>query len=147
MEKIALSIQNELPQMARVNRELADFLEKRGQPANVVFQLELACEEILTNIINYGFEPGCRSAIEIEIELVAQTVIITFIDEGRPFNPLETQPVDLERHRREKIVGGLGLHLVCNMVDEMDYMRRGEKNIFVIRKRLPKNARPKGETK
>jgi anti-sigma regulatory factor (Ser/Thr protein kinase) len=98
--------------------------------------LELAVDEVCTNIIQHGYAPDREGEISLTIEVVADQARITVVDGGRPFSPDEAAEPDLEAPWDERPVGGLGWHLVRSVVDEVHYRRDGSQNLLTLVKRL-----------
>ncbi len=101
----------------------------------VVFHVNLVLEEILTNIIAYGYADSDEHYISIGIFLAEGELVIQVADDGRPFNPLEAPEPDLESPLEERPVGGLGLHLVRSLMHEFEYERNEGQNLLVMKKR------------
>lgn len=97
-------------------------------------KIKLICEEMLINIIDYGYPDGTG---EVKITYTAvsaeEKVIIKIIDSGVPFNPLlDYQEPDLSSSIEERDVGGLGIHIAKNVVDHMTYKRSNGQNILTL---------------
>jgi serine/threonine-protein kinase RsbW len=101
------------------------------------FQIKLATEEILVNIINYGY-PATSGAIELEINPKPDEGIeIVFMDWGIAFNPLSLPEPDVcHTPLKERKVGGLGVFLVRKIMDQVSYKREDGRNILTITKKL-----------
>src|SRR5262245_9484210 len=99
--------------------EALDRLEARcravGLAENVVLELRLVAEEILTNIAKYGFAPGAKAAAELTVSFTEAAVVLEFRDEGRAFDPLAQPAPDLDVPVEHRSPGGLGLALVRAM--------------------------------
>lgn len=101
-------------------------------PDSLVFKVNLVLEELGLNILSYGGASVDRSP-EIEITLVSEddSLTIEVSDDGRPFNPLEDAVVpDVEALLDERSVGGLGVHLVRTMMDDLSYQRADGRNLL-----------------
>jgi len=93
-------------------------------------KLDLVLEEILINIARYAYSPG-DGAVEVKYSLEAEGRLRVEIgDSGRVFNPLEANPPDLSAPLNSRRIGGLGLFLVREMVDSIDYRREDNRNIL-----------------
>ena len=88
--------------------------------------------------------PTIRRSISIEVEGEVRDawVIFTITDDGIPFNPLTVAPPDLSRMLHEREIGGLGIHLVRSMFDEVSYHRNVGRNVLTVKKRLASDIRP-----
>jgi sigma-B regulation protein RsbU (phosphoserine phosphatase) len=110
-------------------------LEKIGYTPDLKNEICIAVEEIFVNIADYAYKPDSGSAC-ISISTKEKTVI-KFEDSGHPYNPLEQPSPDLEKSLLEREIGGLGVHMVKNIMDTVEYSRAGDKNILVITKNHP----------
>ena len=117
-----------------VNRELKSV----GCPLKTEAQIDIAIDELYSNIANYGYDgENGRVLVRLETEIRPRAVTISFIDEGRPFNPLEREDPDVSLSARERKIGGLGIFMVKKSMDDVRYEYRDGKNILTIRKTLP----------
>ena len=115
----------------------------RDQLKNMYFdpaqlhRIELASEEALVNILNHAYQ-GRSEKVEIQVKTFStQYAEIAFIDTGPSFNPLHVKAVDPNLPLEQRQIGGLGIHLMRNCIDEIQYARVGKKNIlkFIILKK------------
>lgn len=131
-----MDLRNDYTELPRLKEALHRYGRMRGLPSDVVFALDLSLDEILTNVISYGYDDDHEHKITVEIHSGAEFVEVEVRDDGKPFNPLEHLPPDVECSIDEKPVGGLGIHLVRSYMDEMGYKREGERNCLTMRKNL-----------
>ena len=120
-------------------QEVIDFatekLESRDCPMKASMQLELVIEEIFVNIASYAYHPEIGPATFcMEFEENPAAVVITFIDGGTPYNPLEKEDPDTTLDISERDIGGLGIFLVKKNVDEIAYEYTDGKNILRMKK-------------
>ena len=122
--------------VAGLARELERFAEELGWSMKYVFQLNLVLDEVITNAISYGYEDPGNHEISVDMTLDDRCFRIVVCDNAAPFNPLEDGPppeleVPLESRRH---VGGLGIHIIKNLMDVIRYERRDGKNILTMEK-------------
>jgi len=99
--------------------------------------LNMALDDLLNNVVQYAFpNDPTEHHIEVEGEVLDACVVLTIRDDGIPFNPLSVAPPDLSVLLHEREIGGLGIHLVRAMVDEVTYHRNVRRNVLTIKKRL-----------
>lgn len=98
-------------------------------------KLRLVSEEILVNIINYAY-PEKLGNVYINTELLNNTLVLKIIDEGIKFDPLERQNPDITIPLEERTIGGLGIFMVKNIMDEISYSYENNKNILTMKKEL-----------
>jgi len=107
-------------------------IESSACPPKLVTQIAIAVEEIFVNIANYAYNPEVGGA---KIRIIADdTVVIEFEDAGRPYNPLEKADPNIHAGIEERQIGGLGIFMVKNIMDTVDYRYESGKNILTIKK-------------
>lgn len=134
-EKIRIVLSNDLSEIEKLRRELESFGKKCGLSSKTLFELNLILEEVVANVISYAYGDDQRHEIVVRADLRDGELVIEVEDDGRPFNPLQVPPPDLERSLEEMQVGGLGLHLVRELTSSLEYDRREERNRLVMRKK------------
>ena len=122
-------------------QQVIDFateqLEARDCSMKVVMQTELVIEEIFVNIASYAYENDTGLVTFcVDFEENPSAVLMTFIDGGKPYNPLEKSDPDTTLDIDERDVGGLGIFLVKKNVDEISYRFDGGQNILTMKKFL-----------
>lgn len=136
MASVQTRIPNRLDAMAEVAVMVDVFGNDHGLSRRIVHDVNVALDEVLNNIISYAFEPGERSEIGIRLEISGGKIVIDIEDAGRPFDPLGAPPPDLTGGLQERRVGGLGIHIVRNLMDAVEYARVGERNRLCLSKAL-----------
>jgi serine/threonine-protein kinase RsbW len=119
-------------EVARANAAFAEFAEAHGLPAAVRRSMQVALDELLHNAIAHGG----GGEVTVEVELLTDRVSVTLTDDGRPFDPFAMAAPDTLLSTQARRIGGLGIHLVREMMDEVSYQRRGDRNVVVLAKRL-----------
>ena len=116
---------------------LEEELEAMDCPMKIMLQIDVAVEEIYVNIASYAYTQGVGYAI-IRIDEMNEPkgVVITFVDEGIPYNPLEKDDPDVTLAAEERQIGGLGIYMVKKSMDNMEYERKDGKNILKITKKF-----------
>ena len=89
-------------------------------------------DELLTNIISYAYEDDREHNIGIKVELSADQLKVSMVDDGIPFNPLGVETPNTALPLEEREIGGLGIHLVRKMMDKVSYRRRIDKNVITV---------------
>lgn len=120
----------------RLVEQLQAFAREVQLPKAALQAADLALEEHLTNVINYGYEDNRTHEILVRLEIEAGALLVEVFDDGHPFNPLQRPEVDTTVPLDEKPIGGLGVHLMRRFMDELDYRREDGKNVFRMRKKL-----------
>ncbi len=133
-------------QLAALNRFLREFWTTAGLAPNWMRSFELALEEIFMNIVMHGSRPGIAPRVEVSLDLGTDAVTMTVEDDGPRFDPLSLPPPDVTASLADRRAGGLGVHLVRNVMDTVSYARIAGRNRLRMAKRLdghPRAARGK----
>jgi sigma-B regulation protein RsbU (phosphoserine phosphatase) len=133
---LELRITNQLNEIARVNDSFNGFAKEHGLLDDLRRPMNLVFDELLNNVISYAYEDDEEHAIEILVELSSDRLAVTVTDDGIPFNPFQGGPPDTSLSIEERQIGGLGIHLVQNVMDEFNYNRRTDKNVVILAKHL-----------
>lgn len=129
---LSVSVGNDMKELTHVIQVVNVFLEPRALPSKLVYAVNLILEEILMNIIKYGYDDEESHEIEVQIEIEKEEVALTVVDDGREFNPLTVPPPDRSKSAMDRIEEGLGLQFVRHMRNAMEYRREEDKNILKI---------------
>jgi serine/threonine-protein kinase RsbW len=132
-EMIRLTLPNDLAELARVNESARSFLEQRGVGPEMMYVTHLALEEILSNVIRYGYDDRERHEISVCLRAGDGTIELQVVDDGREFDPLSAPPVDVAAPLEERRVGGLGIHLLRTLTSEILYRRADGRNHLKVR--------------
>lgn len=113
------------------------ILKKYQCPSNVEAIMDIAIDELFSNIAFYGY-PADRGKAEIMVSITEepQSVVITFKDGGIPYNPLEKKDPDITLSAEERQIGGLGVYMVKQSMDEVSYCFENGNNILTIQKQF-----------
>jgi len=135
-EPLELCIENDLAQLAVVRDHVGRFARQENLSREVVFAAKLALEELLTNTISYGYGDKRGQLIEIRMEVRGGELIIHTVDGGLAFDPMKAKEPDTELSLKDRALGGLGVHLVKNLMDGVAYRHKDGKNHVTLRKNL-----------
>jgi len=139
--KVSFKLKSKLSELDTLCQHLERFGQSLGLSKKCIFEANLALDELFTNIISYGFKDNKEHTIEITISHKNNKLIFNIEDDGLPFNPTEVDIPDLECTIEECKIGGLGIHLAKNLMDEVCYQRCKKKNILTLKKNI-KEAEP-----
>ncbi len=134
--RIALAMNNNIDEIESVAAEFEAFAELHGLEEAVRRSVLLALDELLNNIVSYAYESDGDHQIEVDVELAPHRLVMTFSDDGVPFNPFGMERPDIHASIEERRIGGLGIHLVRTIMDEFDYSRRAGRNVVTVMKDL-----------
>ncbi|MDH5467579.1 MAG: ATP-binding protein [Candidatus Aminicenantes bacterium] len=130
-----ITLRNNLSEIERLASTVMQFGRENNFSDKVIFDLNLALEEVVNNIISYGYQDKNEHQINIHMELEGAELELRVEDDGIPFNPLEVPEPDINKPIEERQPGGLGLFFVRNLTDKLEYRRVKDKNIFIMRKK------------
>lgn len=128
-----MTIGTDPTQVAGVSRAFAAFAEAHKVPAAVRRSVSVALDELLSNSCAYG----SAAEVSIDVELQADRLSVTLSDDGKPFNPLDLVAPDTGVPIDQRPIGGLGIHLTRQIMDEVAYQRRAGRNVITLAKLLP----------
>ena len=115
-------------------------LEEADCPLKTLMQIDVAVEEIFINIASYAYPPGKgRVTVKVEAEKDPGSCTLTFIDSGKPFDPLDRDDPDVTLSAEDRDIGGLGVLMVKKSMDELDYKYENSCNILRIKKNFERD--------
>jgi serine/threonine-protein kinase RsbW len=136
MNQTETTIRNRREEFARVVDTVDKFADEHHLAAEIVGDVQVALDEVLTNIVDYGYTDDADHEIRIHLRVGDRVLEAIVEDDGVPFNPLESATPDTSAPLQERRIGGVGLHFVKNLMDEVSYDRVGDRNRLVLKKYL-----------
>ncbi len=133
---LELTLANRSSELQRLASKLEQFAQNHRIPDSDVHALSLSLDEVITNIIAYGYDDQGAHQILVRLALANGRLTAEVEDDGRPFNPLTAPQPDLTSAVEDRPVGGLGIHLVRSLMEQVDYRRESGKNHLIMSKRL-----------
>ena len=133
---VELRLANELADLASLAGQIERFGAEQRLPSSVVNALNVVLDEAVSNAINHGYDAGVRGEIAVRLRRTGDRVVAEVEDDGRPFDPLQAPPPDLTLPLERRPVGGLGIHLIRKLMDEVSYARRDGRNVLKMAKQL-----------
>ena len=131
-----MAVPGDPAQLPILTRFLQEFWSAANLPATHAPSFELALEEVFMNIVMHGSQPGIAPSVEVSLALADDGLTMTVEDNGPLFDPLTVPPPDLSGSLAERPVGGLGVFLVRQVMDEVSYCRVGARNRLTMSKSL-----------
>ena len=122
-----------------VNAAFAGFAEENALPVDVRRSISIALDELLANALTHGRQGRDPCSVTVEVQLDQDHVTVTVTDDGMPFDPFAREAPDTTLSVEERPIGGLGIHLVGRLMDEVSYQRREDHNVVVLVKQLAKS--------
>ena len=127
---------NQLADLSRVTQEAVRFMEQNGIGHRAIYLVNLAIEEMGTNILKYGYSDTAVHEVRLRLEIVPGALRLGLEDDGHEFNPLEAPEPNVNLPAAQRVPGGLGIRLVRKLVDQMTYERCGGRNRLTIKIRF-----------
>ncbi len=124
---------DELPLAMAAMEEFAAGARLGSEPRHA---MEVALDELLNNIISYGYHDRAEHRIQVELLADSERLTIVISDDAVAFNPFEKAPPDMSQSLEEREPGGFGIHIVRKLMDECSYRRSGGRNIVTLCKNL-----------
>ena len=121
--------------------EVLDFvnrhLKKVNCPEKTRVQVDIAVEEIFVNIAHYAYNPEVgKATIRVELSEKPLTISLTFMDNGKPYDPLSRKDPDVTLNAEKRQIGGLGIYMVKKSMDDIQYSYKNGTNMLTFKKKL-----------
>lgn len=133
---LELTITSELGGIDEVNERFNAFAGAHAVPDAARRTFNIAFDDLLNNIVSYAYRGSPDQVIDVRIELAPDCLEASVSDDGPMFDPFALESPDVGLDLEERIIGGLGVHLVRTMMDEVQYHRLNDRNVVTIRKYL-----------
>ena len=132
-----LTINATIESIPEVTAFVDEQLEALDCPIKAQMQIDIAIDELFSNIAHYAYHPEVGPAtVRVEVMEDPMAVVITFIDNGVPYDPLSTADPDITLSAEERQIGGLGIYMVKKSIDEVVYEYKNGQNILRIKKNI-----------
>jgi serine/threonine-protein kinase RsbW/sigma-B regulation protein RsbU (phosphoserine phosphatase) len=129
-------LENRLQEVAVLFERLEAFHRRCGVSDDDAYVLTLVMEEVFTNVVRHGYPEEGGHRIAVRLELAGGVVTLVVEDDAQSFDPVQAPLADLDAPLDERRVGGLGVHLIRTLVDDVAYRRDGGRNVLTLRKKL-----------
>lgn len=135
MKEITLEATDE--NLATVNAFFEELMEEHDVSMKIMMQINVAVEEIFVNVAHYAYLPN-SGPVTIKVDFLSDPValVATFIDQGKPYNPLLKDDPDVTLSAQERSIGGLGIYIVKKTMDDVKYEYKNNSNILTFQKNL-----------
>ena len=134
----SLTLTNDLKRVPRLNTFIDEVCEANGFDMATTMQINLAIEEAVVNVMNYAYPEGTKGDITIEAKANKTEMSIIISDTGKPFDPTAKAEVDITLSAEDRSIGGLGIHLIRQIMDNINYERIDGHNVLTLMKKLNK---------
>ena len=130
----SITIPNKLEEINTIISQFEVFSQKYEVPTPIAMKINLVLDDVLSNIVQYAYPDGGEHEIICEFHIYSDHILINISDDGLPFNPLLITPPDTNLALEDRIIGGLGIHLVKSIMDDCHYRRKINQNILTLTK-------------
>jgi anti-sigma regulatory factor (Ser/Thr protein kinase) len=137
LDLLEVILANQRTEIPKAHQLLDELAVQVGLSPKVCTDLHVALEEHLTNVINYGYSPDQPGRIAVRLVSSPDALRVEIEDDARPFNPLLAPPVDVNQPLEDRPIGGLGIHMIRQLTDELHYELRSGHNVLTLIKRMP----------
>ena len=129
-------ITNQRDQIDNVRKFFDDYSKENKLTEKTVHDIQMALDELLTNIVNYGYEDSDEHQIDVHFGINNNAVNVEIVDDSKPYNILEQENPDISLSVDDKPIGGLGIFLIKKLMSNVDYYTENGKNHLVMTKEL-----------
>jgi anti-sigma regulatory factor (Ser/Thr protein kinase) len=133
----AVIVANRADEIGRVVQVVREFGATHDLTPETVHDFCVAFDEVLSNIVKYGYKDDARHEISVRLALVGSNVVAEITDDGEPFDPFTAPAPRLQGGPNERPIGGLGIYFVRKLMDEVSYVRHDGRNVLAMTKRIP----------
>ena len=136
MKTRRLVLPNDIETIPQLNEFIDSVAEEMGLEMSLTMSLNLAIEEAVVNVMEYAYPEGQTGNVEIEVTADQQWMTFVITDTGIAFDPTMKEDADTTLSAEERPIGGLGIFMVRQLMDVIDYKREGNKNVLTLQKKL-----------
>lgn len=134
-----ITLPNDVQTVTELGLFVDEVCESVGFDMSTTLKINLAIEEAVVNVMNYAYPTGTKCSVDIDAQVNNGGLDIVISDSGTPFDPTQKGEVDTTLSAEERSVGGLGIHLIRQIMDTINYKRVNNKNVLTLHKKLTKN--------
>jgi len=134
-ETIELNVKASVESLQHVTDSIETFLRRKGFKDETVFDVRLAADEAITNVIQHGYE-GREGMIHIRCEASTKEIVLVVEDSAKPFNLSSVEEPRFSDSLEKRQIGGLGVYLIKKKMDQVTHEFKNGKNILTMRKRV-----------
>jgi len=135
-KEYSFELKSSLDELDQLCQNLETFGKKFGLSKKLIFEINLALDELFTNIISYGFKDNQEHTIKVTLRPQNDELCLCIEDDGKPFNPIDFETPNVTCSVEECKIGGLGIHIMKKLMDEVCYERCGDKNVLNLKKKI-----------
>ena len=129
-------IKNQIAELARVNQFIEEIGEELGLDMEMQMNLNLVMEEMVSNVIFYAYPKGTEASIGLLAKSDGKELTFVLSDGGKEFDPTMQEDVDTDVNPADREIGGMGIYIVKNIMNEVSYQRLQGKNLLTMTKNI-----------
>lgn len=129
-----IELNNDIAEIPQLSAFIDSFAEEAGLDFSLTMSLNLAMEEAVVNVMEYAYPEGTVGKVNISASAEGDDVEFVISDSGTAFDPTAKDEVNIDLRVEDRQIGGLGIHLVRNIMDDIKYERKDGKNILTLYK-------------
>ena len=129
-----IELNNDIAEIPQLSAFIDSFAEEAGLDFSLTMSLNLAMEEAVVNVMEYAYPEGTVGKVNISASAEGDDVEFVISDSGTAFDPTAKDEVNIDLEVEDRQIGGLGIHLVRNIMDDIKYERKDGKNILTLYK-------------
>ena len=134
--KKELRLKNQVGELERVNRFIEEIGNELGLSMELRMNMNLVMEEMVSNVIVYAYPKDVEGEIELEAEYDGNELCFVLSDSGKEFDPTQKEDANPDINPTEREIGGMGIYIVKNIMNEVSYQRLEGKNLLTMRKNI-----------
>jgi serine/threonine-protein kinase RsbW len=131
-----LKLKNQVGELERVNTFVAEICEELHLDAELQMNLNLVMEEMVSNVIFYAYPQGATADIELLAESDGKELTFVLSDQGVAFDPTQKEDADVDVNPADRELGGMGIYIVKNIMNQVTYQRLKGKNLLTMKKSI-----------
>ena len=135
-QEYKFELKNSISELKTLHQHLDNWGGDIGLSENSILRINICLDELFTNIVSYGFDDDLEHIIAFTLSRDNNSVVINIEDNGIPFNPLEKIDPDFPDNVESANIGGLGIHIIKKLMDNVSYERKEGKNKLSMRKNI-----------
>ena len=136
MAKSKIVLPNDIERIPELSEFIETFCDQQMVDFSMAMSLNLALEEAVVNVMSYAYPAGVAGDVTVEAMAEDGNLTFTLIDSGTPFDPTAQAEVDTTLSAEERPIGGLGIHLVRQIMDKVQYQYKDGQNILTLTKKV-----------
>jgi len=129
-----IKIKNQVGELEHVAAFIEEIGEELGLDMEMQMNLNLVMEEMVSNVIFYAYPEGTEATIELKAESDGKELTFVLSDRGREFDPTLREDLDVETNPADRDLGGMGIYIVKNIMNQVSYQRLEGKNLLTMKK-------------